>query len=145
MPEAAATRDRGRVLVVEDNPINQLVTTGMLARLGYRSDVVANGMQALEALARGPFKAVLMDCNMPVMDGYEATEAIRDREDGDRHVPIIAMTASALLGDRERCMAVGMDEYISKPVRLVDLERVLSECGDTGAPAPLGHSQLNRS
>jgi len=132
--EASVAGDHGRVLVVEDNPVNQLVTTGMLTKLGYRSDVVANGMQAVEALARGPFEAVLMDCNMPVMDGYEATQAIRIQEGSAHHIPIIAMTASAFLGDRERCLAVGMDDYISKPVRLVDLERVLSGCGDHGVP-----------
>ena len=117
---------RGRILVVEDNTTNQMVSTGLLARLGFDPEVVSDGLQAVDAIARNRYDAVLMDCNMPVMDGYEATAAVRRQEGAGPHVPIVAMTASALVGDRERCLAAGMDDYVSKPVKLGDLDRVLS-------------------
>ena len=130
-----ATRHRwARILVAEDNAANLKVAVRMVERLGYRADVAGNGSEALHALDRVPYDAVLMDCQMPEMDVYEATREIRKAERNGRHVPIIAMTASAMAGDRERCLAAGMDDYISKPVKLhivaAVLERWLGSDGD---------------
>jgi CheY-like chemotaxis protein len=97
----------------------------MLEDLGYRADVAKNGLEAVEAVYRLPYAAVLMDVQMPDMDGYEATREIRKREAGERRIPIIAMTAGAILGDRERAIEAGMDDYIAKPVRSHELEEVL--------------------
>lgn len=123
----------GRVLVVEDHPVNQRVTVRMLDRLGYDVAVASDGHQALKMLEQGPFTLVLMDCQMPGMDGFEATREIRAREQDGRipipaaahRVPIVAMTASALAGDRERCLTSGMDDYLTKPASLDALRRVL--------------------
>jgi len=117
---------RGRVLVVEDNAINQLVARGLLDRLGFVVDLAGNGYEALAALEQTAYAAVLMDCQMPEMDGYTATAEIRRREGADRHLPIIAMTAGALAGDEERCLAAGMDAYVPKPINSSQLEAVLS-------------------
>ncbi len=130
----AARHRWARILVAEDNAANLKVAVRMVERLGYRADVAGNGSEALHALDRVPYDAVLMDCQMPEMDGYEATREIRKAERNGRHVPIIAMTASAMAGDRERCLAAGMDDYISKPVKLhivaAVLERWLGDDGD---------------
>src|SRR5579884_2168605 len=114
-------RQRIRVLVVEDSLINQRVALGMLKKLGYPADVADNGREALAALERFAYAAVLMDCQMPEMDGFAAAAAIRAREGDARRMPIIAMTANAMLGDRERCLDAGMDDYIAKPLRVQDL------------------------
>jgi len=109
-----------RILLVEDHPVNQLVATELLSRAGYSCDVVADGQSAVDAALSGHYQLVLMDCQMPVMDGYDATRLIRKHEASlgakARRLPIIAMTANAVKGDREACLAAGMDEYISKPI-----------------------------
>lgn len=121
----AQTHARGRLLVAEDNLVNQKVAVAMLAKLGYRADIVANGAEALEALSRNSYDAVLMDCQMPNMDGYSAAAEIRRREGGAQHVPIIAMTAEATGEAEQRSFAAGMDDYIAKPVKLEHLDAVL--------------------
>lgn len=104
-----------RVLLAEDNHINQMVGSRMLQKRGLEVDVAANGEVAVEMHARQPYAAIFMDCNMPVLDGYQATKEIRHSEHDDEHVPIIAMTANFVKGDREKCLAAGMDDYLSKP------------------------------
>jgi PAS domain S-box-containing protein len=122
----ARFRSRGRVLVAEDNPTNQKVAVGMLEMLGYQADVANDGLEALETLSKGTYAAVLMDVQMPEMDGYAATAEIRRREESEgRHIPIIAMTANVLRGDREKALAAGMDDYVSKPVKSEELAEVL--------------------
>jgi two-component system, sensor histidine kinase and response regulator len=121
----AEDTQRPRVLVVEDNLVNRQVAVGMLGKLGCLCDVAANGQEAVEATALQTYQLVFMDCQMPVMDGFAATSAIRKREGGDQRVRIVALTANAMSGDRERCLASGMDDYISKPVSSADLAKAL--------------------
>ncbi|WP_160311643.1 response regulator [Streptacidiphilus melanogenes] len=140
---------RGKVLLVEDNEINQMVALGLLTRLGYEADVANDGAKALELLSAHPYQAVLMDCRMPGMDGYTATHLLRDREweESGPRLPVIAMTASALAEDRDRCLAAGMDDYLTKPLAVSDLERALSrwienrpgglDAGPTADPHPV--------
>jgi CheY-like chemotaxis protein/HPt (histidine-containing phosphotransfer) domain-containing protein len=125
------------VLVAEDNAINRLVIEGMLAARGISVDVASNGREALDLLARGAYVGVFMDCQMPELDGYGATAAIRagEQRTGDAHLPVIAMTAHAMAGDRERCLAAGMDDYLSKPLRPDELDRVVAEWITPSAPA----------
>jgi PAS domain S-box-containing protein len=131
------------LLLVEDNPVNQKVAIKMLEKLGYRVEVAVNGYEAVAALERSAYPLIFMDCQMPDMDGFEATRRIREREQAQRkegstkgneslsripqsdHVPIIAMTANAMQGDRERCLAAGMDDYVAKPIRSKDLQVVI--------------------
>ena len=121
------------ILVAEDNPVNQKVIQLLLRRLGYGATCVSNGLEAVEAARQFTFDLILMDCQMPEMDGFEATRQIRVLEgEGRRHVRIVSLTANALAGDRERCLAAGMDDYLSKPVRSEELASVLNR----GCPRP---------
>jgi two-component system sensor histidine kinase/response regulator len=122
LPSAIDVVDSLRVLVAEDNAVNQKVVGRMLERQGHVVVFVANGAQAVDAIAGSAFDLVLMDMQMPVLDGFEVTDRVRSGEKGsDRHLPIIAMTAHAMKGDRERCLAAGMDGYVAKPLRLAEL------------------------
>ncbi len=120
-------KSSARILLVEDNLVNQMVTQGILARLGLKADVAANGSKAVQAISSLPYDLVLMDVQMPVMDGIEATRAIRAREAKQNltPIPIVAMTAHALLEDREKCLEAGMDEYLSKPVSPITLAQTI--------------------
>ncbi|MXM64776.1 response regulator [Streptomyces sp. HUCO-GS316] len=126
-PDTSRPAHRGHLLLAEDNEINQMVATGLLARLGYSLDVASDGIQALQLSQANAYQAVLMDCQMPGMDGYTATRELRRREAGTHtHLPVIAMTAGALAEDRERCLAAGMDDYVSKPVSADALDQALT-------------------
>jgi signal transduction histidine kinase/CheY-like chemotaxis protein/ligand-binding sensor domain-containing protein len=118
-------RKTGRILIAEDNLVNQTLARHMVEKLGHRAEVVANGRQALEALAAGAYDLVLMDCHMPELDGYAATAELRRRESPGTRVPVIALTANVVSGEREHCLSVGMDDYISKPVKFADLAAVI--------------------
>jgi len=133
----AETPSRARVLVAEDNAVNQRLAARMLEKRGCRVDVVANGLEAVEAVTRIAYDCVFMDCQMPEMDGYVATSLIRQREAlTGAHIPIIAMTANAMEGDRERCLAAGMDDYISKPVEPHELAAAIQKWGQPAAGKP---------
>jgi CheY-like chemotaxis protein len=130
-PAAGNSRDPAnaagiRILVAEDNSVNQRLMMKVLAKLGHTPEIVADGRQAVEAAARTSYGVILMDCQMPEMDGFEATLEIRRREDPSRRVPIIALTANAMKGDYERCIAAGMDDYLAKPVRVEALRQLLA-------------------
>jgi CheY-like chemotaxis protein len=114
-----------RILLAEDNLINQKVAVGLLKNIGFEADVVANGNEVLQALERKPYDLVLMDCQMPELDGYEATHRIRENPK-TKAIRIIAMTANAMRGESEKCLAAGMDDYLSKPVRLETLREMIT-------------------
>jgi CheY-like chemotaxis protein len=137
-PAEASSHGR-RLLVVEDNPINQRVAQHMLTRLGHSVDVVQNGREALERLARERYDLVFMDCQMPEMDGFEATKSIRSPTSTvlEHNVPVIAMTANAFSEDRERCLAVGMNDFLAKPVDRSALTQLI----ERWAPAPQQQNQ----
>lgn len=139
-PAVPQPAHRGHLLLVEDNEINQMVAQGILTRLGYSSDIATDGVEALHMLEDTSYQAVLMDCQMPRMDGYSATRELRRRQQqaGDHHLPVIAMTAGALAEDRQRCLAAGMDDYVSKPVAPDELERVLTRWAHPTQPAADG-------
>ncbi len=124
-----------RILLAEDNLINQKVALHTLGRLGYKSDVAGNGLEVLEAVAKRNYDVILMDMNMPEMDGAEATQMIRKRFPRGQQPVIIALTADAMQGDRERCLQAGMDNYISKPLRVEELKQVLAQCQPLGTQA----------
>jgi CheY-like chemotaxis protein len=131
----------GRILLVEDNLVNQEVALGMLSVFGCQADVVGNGQAAIDAIAAQEYDLVLMDCQMPVMDGYTATRALRSREkeSGGGHLPVVALTANALQGDSDACLAAGMDDYLSKPFTIQSLGDMLRKWISAGeAPAPSG-------
>ncbi|MCZ6818541.1 MAG: response regulator, partial [Calditrichaeota bacterium] len=120
-----------KILLAEDNIVNQKVAAKMLQKLGCQVDCVANGKEAVEAVKSIPYDVVFMDCQMPEMDGYEATGKIRRVEPEDQHIPIIALTAIAMQGDRKRCLDAGMDDYISKPLHAKKLQETLGKWFDT--------------
>ena len=137
-----------RILLVEDNTSNQQVALAILKKLGYRADIAANGKEALESLRSLPYDLVLMDCQMPEMDGYEAMARIRDPRSSVRNheSPVVAMTAHAMKTDREKCLAAGMNDYVSKPVKPSAVAQVLEKwlparAGD-GLPAPRADSEI---
>lgn len=121
-----------QVLVVEDNPINQKVASGMLRKLGATVDCVNNGEEGLTAIKVKKYDIVFMDCNMPVLDGYECTKQIRlwEKETNRLKVVVVAMTANAVDGDREKCIQAGMDDYVSKPIKIQKLEAIFYAWGE---------------
>jgi PAS domain S-box-containing protein len=133
-----------RLLVAEDNEVNRQLALALLAKLGYEADVVENGREALAALERVPYDVVLMDVQMPELDGLEATRRIRERFPSTHGPTIIAMTANAMEGDREECLAAGMDHYLSKPIRVDELSRALARCRPGPTSEPLDRAALGR-
>jgi CheY-like chemotaxis protein/HPt (histidine-containing phosphotransfer) domain-containing protein len=139
IPEPAAEPKfaDARVLLVEDNAVNQEVARRMLSTMGLRAQVAENGVEAVERIQRESFDLVLMDCQMPLMDGYEATEAIRrwEQETHRERLAIVAMTANAMQGDRERCLAAGMDDYVAKPIKRAVLSAALARWLKSDSPS----------
>jgi CheY-like chemotaxis protein len=131
---------RSRILLADDNIVNQRVAARLLEKSGHSVVIVGNGKEAIAALHREAFDMVLMDVQMPEMDGFEATKAIRGDEAGqNKHIPIIAMTAHAMTGDKDRCLAAGMDGYVSKPIRAADLLKLIEQTSQQNlelAPRP---------
>lgn len=135
-PRTEALPVRGAILLAEDNRTNQLYATRLLQKMGWRVDVVENGVEAVAQAMSRPYRLILMDCQMPEMNGYDAAGEIRRRSPESR-VPIVALTAHALVGERERCLAAGMDDYLAKPFQRADLERILEQWAPGGPAAQL--------
>jgi CheY-like chemotaxis protein len=123
-PDTTKLPPVARILLAEDNPINQKVALGLLSNIGYKADVAKTGLEVLAALETKSYDLILMDCQMPEMDGYETTQRIRAR--GGEGPRIVAMTANAMRGESEKCLAAGMDDYLSKPVRLELLREMVT-------------------
>lgn len=121
-----AAKEAGRALLVEDSYVNQLVASGMLQNIGYQVSIATNGAEALKMVQSYPYDIILMDCLMPVLDGYQATKQIRMLQGPEGRTPIIALTASAMAGDRDKCLLAGMDDYLSKPLDHTELSDVLA-------------------
>src|SRR5262249_16694588 len=139
-----------RILIAEDNTVNQKMAQQLLKRMGYRADLAANGLEALDAAARQRYDVILMDVQMPEMDGLEASREICRRYPKDNRPVIIAMTAGAMQGDKEKCLAAGMDGYISKPIDIGELSATLANLGSTAThkparPTPAAHKPINVS
>lgn len=151
MPAKRSPGNRGTILVAEDNEANALLIARQLARLGYEATVVADGAEALAAIERGRYALVLMDCQMPGVDGFEATRAIREAEAGTgRRLPVVAVTASATERDREACFEAGMDDFVTKPVLLEALAAVVDRWvrgaeAAALAPSPPSTSPVERA
>jgi CheY-like chemotaxis protein len=136
LPGEARSAASLKILVAEDNPVNQVVAARLLERRGHEVTVVANGREAIAAIQRAGFDLVLMDVQMPEMDGFEATAAIRQAETGTgRHLPIFALTARTMKGDAERCRLAGMDGYLPKPIKPADLYAIVDGCPPVACPA----------
>src|SRR6266568_5711997 len=150
LDEELASRLPLRILVAEDNVVNQKLATRLLEKLGYRADVVANGLEALEALERQTYDLLLSDVQMPEMDGLEATRRIMERWPEGERPWIIAMTAEAMSGDRERCLEAGMNDYVAKPIRVDQLVAAIKrtprrEAGETAQPAERSNGPIDAS
>ena len=127
-----ARRHPLRILLAEDNVVNQKVALRLLGQMGYRADLAANGLEAIDAVERQTYDVVLMDVQMPELDGFEASREINRRWPGERRPRLVAMTANAMQGDRELCAAAGMDDYVAKPIRVEELVAALERCGGAG-------------
>jgi two-component system, sensor histidine kinase and response regulator len=132
-PRPARQGPSGHILLAEDNALNQRVAAAMLENLGFDVDIVADGAEAVNAATLAPYHAILMDCQIPVLDGYQATSEIRRLQGASRRTPIIAVTASTMKSDQQRCLAAGMDDYLAKPLSLKALAAVLARWAPEGS------------
>jgi CheY-like chemotaxis protein len=138
---AMGARHPLRILLAEDNVVNQKVALRLLGQMGYRADVAANGLEAIEAVERQTYDVVLMDVQMPELDGFEASREINRRWPGEQRPRLVAMTANAMEGDRELCTAAGMDDYVAKPIRVEELVAALGRCRPRGEAGPRASSE----